>query len=44
MIMGHEFGGRKVCVLGLGNEPAPIVFKELIWKEAEILSLWVSQG
>ena len=31
-------GGGTVCVLGLGNEPAPIVFKELIWKEARIVA------
>ncbi|MCP3932728.1 MAG: alcohol dehydrogenase catalytic domain-containing protein [Bacteroidetes bacterium] len=37
-------GGGKICVLGLGAEPAPIVFKELIWKEATILSSRVSHG
>ena len=37
-------GGGTVCVLGLGNEPAPIVFKELIWKEAKIVSSRVSHG
>lgn len=37
-------GGGKVCVLGLGDEPAPIVFKELIWKEAEIITSRVSHG
>jgi len=37
-------GGGKVCVLGLGNEPSPIVFKELIWKEATIISSRVSHG
>lgn len=37
-------GGGTVCVLGLGNDPAPIVFKELIWKEAKIVSSRVSHG
>lgn len=37
-------GGGTVCVLGLGNEPAPVVFKELIWKEATIVSSRVSHG
>ncbi len=37
-------GGGTVCVLGLGNEPAPLVFKELIWKEAKIVSSRVSHG
>ena len=37
-------GGGKVCVLGLGDEPAPIVFKELIWKEGEIITSRVSHG
>jgi 2-desacetyl-2-hydroxyethyl bacteriochlorophyllide A dehydrogenase len=37
-------GGGKVCVLGLGDEPSPIVFKELIWKEAQIITSRVSDG
>jgi threonine dehydrogenase-like Zn-dependent dehydrogenase len=37
-------GGGTVCVLGLGNDPAPVVFKELIWKEAKIVSSRVSHG
>jgi threonine dehydrogenase-like Zn-dependent dehydrogenase len=37
-------GGGTVCVLGLGNEPSPVVFKELIWKEARIVSSRVSHG
>ncbi len=37
-------GGGTVCVLGLGNEPAPVVFKELIWKEGRIVSSRVSHG
>lgn len=37
-------GGGKVCVLGLGAEPAPVVFKELIWKEGSIVTSRVSHG
>ncbi|WP_297086378.1 alcohol dehydrogenase catalytic domain-containing protein [uncultured Draconibacterium sp.] len=37
-------GGGKVCVLGLGAEPAAVVFKELIWKEGTILTSRVSHG
>lgn len=37
-------GGGTVCVLGLGNDPAPIVFKELIWKEGRIVASRVSHG
>jgi threonine dehydrogenase-like Zn-dependent dehydrogenase len=37
-------GGGTVCVLGLGNEPTPVLFKELIWKEAKIVSSRVSHG
>lgn len=37
-------GGGKVCVLGLSDEPAPVVFKELIWKEAQIITSRVSDG
>jgi threonine dehydrogenase-like Zn-dependent dehydrogenase len=37
-------GGGKVCVLGLSDEPAPIVFKEMIWKEATIVSSRVTDG
>ncbi len=37
-------GGGVVCVLGLTDEPAPVVFKELIWKEARIISSRVSHG
>jgi threonine dehydrogenase-like Zn-dependent dehydrogenase len=37
-------GGGVVCVMGLGNEPSPVVFKELIWKEATIVSSRVSHG
>jgi threonine dehydrogenase-like Zn-dependent dehydrogenase len=37
-------GGGKVCTLGLGAEPAPVVFKELIWKEGTIVTSRVSHG
>ncbi len=37
-------GAGKVCVLGLSDEPAPIVFKELIWKEAQLITSRVSDG
>jgi 2-desacetyl-2-hydroxyethyl bacteriochlorophyllide A dehydrogenase len=37
-------GGGVVCVLGLGDDPAPVVFKELIWKEAKIIASRVSHG
>ncbi len=37
-------GGGVVCVLGLGDEPIPIVYKELIWKEAQIIASRVSHG
>ena len=37
-------GGGRVCVLGLTDDPAPIVFKELIWKEASIIASRVSHG
>jgi len=37
-------GGGIVCTLGLSDEPAPIVFKELIWKEGKIITSRVSQG
>lgn len=37
-------GAGTVCVLGLGSEPSPVVFRELIWKEGRILSSRVSHG
>jgi (R,R)-butanediol dehydrogenase/meso-butanediol dehydrogenase/diacetyl reductase len=37
-------GGGKVCVLGLGSEPTPVLFKELIFKEASIVTSRVSHG
>jgi threonine dehydrogenase-like Zn-dependent dehydrogenase len=37
-------GGGKICVLGLSDEPVPVVFKKLIWKEAKIITSRVSHG
>ncbi len=37
-------GAGMVCVLGLGEIPAPILLKELIWKEASIVASRVNQG
>jgi len=37
-------GGGKVCVLGLADEPSPLLMKELIWKEATIIASRVSHG
>ncbi len=37
-------GAGKVCVLGLSDDPAPVVFKELIWREASIVASRVSHG
>ena len=37
-------GAGKVCVLGLGNEPSPVLMKELIWKEGTIVTSRVSHG
>lgn len=37
-------GAGVVCVLGLADEPAPLVMKELIWKEAKIMASRVSHG
>jgi threonine dehydrogenase-like Zn-dependent dehydrogenase len=37
-------GGGTVCTLGLSDEAAPIVFKELIWKEGKIVTSRVSHG
>ena len=37
-------GGGTVCVLGLGDDPAPVLFKEMIWKEARIIASRVSHG
>jgi threonine dehydrogenase-like Zn-dependent dehydrogenase len=37
-------GAGTVCVLGLGNEPTPLLMKELIWKEAKLVASRVSHG
>jgi threonine dehydrogenase-like Zn-dependent dehydrogenase len=37
-------GAGVVCVLGLGDDPAPLVMKELIWREAKIIASRVSHG
>jgi len=37
-------GAGKVVVLGLSDQKAPIVMKELIWKEAQIIASRVSHG
>jgi len=37
-------GAGKVCVLGLSSEPAPIIMKELIFKEGTIVTSRVSHG
>ena len=37
-------GAGTVCVLGLADEPSPILMKELIWKEAKIIASRVSHG
>jgi threonine dehydrogenase-like Zn-dependent dehydrogenase len=37
-------GAGVVCVLGLGNEPSPLVMKELIWREGTIITSRVSHG
>jgi len=37
-------GAGTVCVLGLGDDPVPVLMKELIWKEAYIVTSRVSHG
>ncbi|MCU0407795.1 MAG: alcohol dehydrogenase catalytic domain-containing protein [Bacteroidales bacterium] len=37
-------GAGTVCVLGLSDHPAPLLMKELIWKEARIIASRVSHG
>jgi threonine dehydrogenase-like Zn-dependent dehydrogenase len=37
-------GGGKVCVLGLSDKPVSLVMKELIFKEAQLLTSRVSHG
>jgi threonine dehydrogenase-like Zn-dependent dehydrogenase len=36
--------GGTVCVLGLSDEPVPLVMKELIWKEAKLITSRVTAG
>jgi threonine dehydrogenase-like Zn-dependent dehydrogenase len=37
-------GAGKVCILGLSDEVTPVLFKELIWKEAVLIASRVTQG
>ena len=37
-------GAGSVCVLGLGEDPVPLVMKELIWKEARLMTSRVTHG
>jgi threonine dehydrogenase-like Zn-dependent dehydrogenase len=37
-------GAGTVCTLGLSDTPAPVVLKELIWKEAQITASRVTHG
>lgn len=37
-------GAGTVCVLGLSDQPAPLIMKELIWKEAKIIASRVTHG
>lgn len=37
-------GAGTVCVLGLSDEPVPVVFKEMIWKEAKLVASRVNHG
>jgi 2-desacetyl-2-hydroxyethyl bacteriochlorophyllide A dehydrogenase len=37
-------GAGKVCVLGLSDEVTPVLFKELIWREATLIASRVTQG
>ena len=37
-------GAGVVCTLGLGNDPSPVLMKELIWKEGTIVTSRVSHG
>jgi threonine dehydrogenase-like Zn-dependent dehydrogenase len=37
-------GAGLVCVLGLGNDPTPVLMKELIWKEGILMTSRVSHG
>jgi threonine dehydrogenase-like Zn-dependent dehydrogenase len=37
-------GAGTVCVLGLADQPVPLVMKEIIWREAKIVASRVSHG
>lgn len=37
-------GAGTVCVLGLSDDPVPLVMKELIWKEAKLVTSRVTHG
>ncbi len=37
-------GAGTVCVLGLADDPAPLIMKELIWRAAKIFTSRVSHG
>ena len=37
-------GAGKVCVLGLSDEVTPVLFKELIWREAMLIASRVTHG
>jgi threonine dehydrogenase-like Zn-dependent dehydrogenase len=37
-------GAGTVCVLGLADDPAPLIMKELIWREARIVASRVNHG
>jgi len=37
-------GAGTVCVLGLGDEPTPLLMKELIWREGTLIASRVSHG
>jgi threonine dehydrogenase-like Zn-dependent dehydrogenase len=37
-------GAGTVCVLGLSDDPVPLVMKELIWKEARLVTSRVTHG
>jgi len=37
-------GAGTVCVLGLSDDPVPLIMKELIWKEARLVTSRVTHG
>ena len=37
-------GAGTVCILGLADDPVPVTFKELIWREAKIIASRVTHG